>query len=243
MDLREEIKPYIDENNLVLPHRNNPGSAESGNGLLYTSIYYLLLFVTGKLTKDDVLEFSRRVLDCEVVGRVGLFHRASDKTGEQIGWDDYIAVIALASLIGANVVKISIRKQSQKRYWLFLRFCYPNLNPDKLRPFKAWFGRNPWFVAFAKISLGMWFSFVASGVLSLRLVLSARFGSPSGWHLDWLMVEALKKRTMWIDSASAYWWKTTGAAEPGGIAEILRYEFRSPQHPIVEYARLHDFKQ
>lgn len=234
MDLRDEIKPYIDENGLVLPKKNSPGSPETGNGLLYTSIYYTFLVKLKQFQKGDELDFARLVLSCQVDTNAGLYHRAPDKTEEQIAWDDYIGVISAASIIGCHGL-LNMRRQAERRYLGVLRFCFPNLNPEKLSPLKAWFGRNPWFTGFAKVCLNMNYTGFAEFFLSLRFLWSGLFINKENIILNWLMANAVKSRSIIVDDSIEFLRRRIIRSKRWSLTTALIHEF-GVDHPLTKAA-------
>ena len=220
--LREEIAPFIDENGQVLLQPNTAGAPETGDGIFLSAIYYLALIKTKQFKPEDALSFISMLMQCEVPGNPGLLHRAPEKTAEQISWDQYIAAIAGCAFIGTDYLRVRIRQQAARRYFGVVRFCFPNLNPPKLSSGKAWFGRNPWFTAFAKISLGMHYTWIAELVLAIRLVVSGKLQRPNAIVLDWLMVNAVRGRSLIVDWAISRWEKDLLLARENGISGALK---------------------
>lgn len=140
MSLREDIVNYRQNDGLVSPdYRPTPDS--TGNGLLYLSLYFILLHRRNEIEDTDFIDFYKTVLNCRVPSYPGLFYRSFTKIEEQEGWDDYIGLVYASSLLNAPFAnEVLLYGQSHKKYLIF-RFFYNDLQPDNFT-FKSWFGRN-----------------------------------------------------------------------------------------------------
>lgn len=145
--LKEEIASYTQRDGLISPNKN-PGIDSTGNGLLYTSLYYILLHKTGQLTCDDRHRFRNIVLSCRAHGSrfYGLLHRSPTKIEEQTGHDDYVGVCTALMLLDLNNIAWLIVNFGNKRNLLIFKWLYNNLCPIEFT-FQAWRGRRPEVVA------------------------------------------------------------------------------------------------
>jgi hypothetical protein len=103
--LKDDIKRYRQVDGLISPDENaTPDS--TGNGLLYTSLYYVLLYNLRLCTPEDVKEYQEIVKKCAVKYHgitLGLLNRSQTKT-DQGSRDDYIGV-----LVASNLLNVSYR--------------------------------------------------------------------------------------------------------------------------------------
>ena len=66
MGIREDFKNYWDGNGLLAPNPGTWGISQSGsdNGVLFTSVYYIMLAKNGELTNEDKIVYSNKIESC-----------------------------------------------------------------------------------------------------------------------------------------------------------------------------------
>lgn len=108
---------HMDAEGLV-SHNENPGPWTSGNGALDTSIYYIILMLTGALTDADSVQFERTISNLWSEGRVGLLSRNRGRP-DQDAWDNYLGVCAASLLCDRPFLARSIRAYGESHCWIF----------------------------------------------------------------------------------------------------------------------------
>lgn len=103
--LKEEIKPYVDRFGFISPRpydwgTNTPGS---GNGILYTSEYYITLKRLNEIDSDDRARFINVIAQCEV--QKGLYRRAPGWIDYNEAQDDYLGLLTASYLINPIIAK------------------------------------------------------------------------------------------------------------------------------------------
>lgn len=222
-----DFAPYRDKWGMI---QNNPGGS-SRNGLSYSSLYYILKFRYGLLTKEDVLEFCRIVRSCE--SEPGLLNRSPEDKGQQ-GLDDYIAVCTASRIMDLNF------PEQFKIYGLKHWSIFNNENPGHFT-LRAWFGRYPALLAhfyYSADDVPSWFktsawffSIVSSAltakgnqdewVLSSHLIISYEWSSARTWPQDWVC-------RFWRKKFKAQW-------GDDGMSKLLERYF-GHRHPLSKYA-------
>lgn len=163
MSLREDILPYTDADGLVAPwkvpqgHRNG-----SGNGLLYTSLYYILLTNKGLIGTPERLAFMETIMPCES-SIPGVYNR-SPVHPDQEGPDDYIGLVAAASILELKSICWGILTHGMEKPFqlgpikLFFNYC--NIAKEVVLHRSSWLGRMPQVVAHIKLACGVQPTFV-----------------------------------------------------------------------------------
>lgn len=199
---------YTDPDGLVTPVRN-PGVAASGNGLLYTAVYNILLCRKDLDTAADRRRFAETVRSCYAKGKDGalirgLLHRSPHKTEELEADDDYIGVCAAAHALGCLDIATEILSYGLGSGPLFLSFVYNNLDPGRFTA-RAWLGRKGQFVAHLFHCAGHRASWPYPAWW--RYVVKSHLSAPEDDHqamlLTWLLVEASPKSER--DTADRWW--------------------------------------
>lgn len=166
MGLREDIVNYRQMDGLVSPNIN-PTPDSTGNGLLYTSLYFILLTRRKELQTGDYADFYITVDKCQVPGFKGLFYRSTTKTKEQEAWDDYVG-LSYASVVMGSGDADNILFYGHSHKFFSLNYIYNDLAPGKFS-MDAWFGRNPAITAHfshcAQVKVGVFKNIISSIVL------------------------------------------------------------------------------
>ena len=226
-----DFAPYRDQFGLI---QNNPGGS-SGNGLRYTSEYYILKFRYGLLTKDDTLQFESIVRRC--FAEPGLLNRSpKDKSPQK--FDDYVAV-STASLIFELLLANDIKTYGLKHRWYYNNSKLPNLKfKDK---WGAWFGKDQGLIAhfyYADQDTPSWFKTIAWTVNILLCAYTAK-DSQDEWVLSGHQIIAYEwshDRT-WVQDKVAGIWRKRFRKQWGvdGMSVLLEKYF-GHKHPLAKYA-------
>jgi hypothetical protein len=242
-DLSKEIKPYRCLDNLVhnriCAGERNP----SGNGLLTTSIYYILRVIRSEFTEVDALEMLPVFTACRAFGIPGLFNRAPTHP-DQEGPDDYVGLGACSSFTGFRGIAQDILTCGRDRPFalgflkLYFNFC--NLTPQIVLHRDSWLGRQGQLVAHFRFAAGetpswwqklWWAAAVATSAFAHK-------EDQDAWMLSWLLCVAAPKDPGFLCRwARRYWFKKMSATFPDhGIREPLQKSLMDdPNHPLVRY--------
>lgn len=230
MSLREEIKEFTDADGLVSPVKTFEGQRNaSGNGLLYTSLYYLTLFKRGELTLDDIKRFIDIMKSCQGE-RIGTYTRGPIHSDRNTSFDDYIAVLACSRYLSSKISnEILNHGKSTAGYY--------NASPDPKFIFKQWLWRSPSFAAHCYFATGqkpLWL-FKTGWKVSILLALRKKKEDQDAWILTWLLCEAARGVDPVCDEYIEIWYKKLhevfGNAARGICERILFY----PDHPLGKY--------
>jgi len=230
MALREEIRDYRDADKLVAYYKCDPTKSNaSGNGVLYTSLYYLTLQRRGELTDEDCTEF-RKIMDRCQTEYAGLYKRGPYHP-DQNAMDDYIGLTTASRLIWEEISK-DVLIYGQSTGWV-----YNNVQPAQFT-FTSWFGRMPQVIAHFHWAAGetppLWMQMYWS--LALFYSSFAKKEDQDAWLMSWLMIQSryggLGKPMGW---AARKWWlkydeNFPGIGAPGLVARCL-----DPGHPLGRY--------
>lgn len=145
MSLREEIKGFVDGNNLVAPLKGPyPSKAASFNGIRYTSEYFVILAKSHDISSNDQVDYLVKVLSCltkdYMLTRIPPYLNNGDQGGQQ-AVDDYYALMNGCIHTNESTVPRGILKALVKHLG-FLN----NLNPWQLNA-KAFMLRQPQLIA------------------------------------------------------------------------------------------------
>lgn len=108
---------YTDQEGLISPDKN-PGRWTSGNGALDTSIYYIILMLTGQLTESDSFRFEAIISNLWADGKQGLLSRNRGRP-DQDAWDNYWGVCAAGLMCDAVAIPRAIRTYGESHCWMF----------------------------------------------------------------------------------------------------------------------------
>lgn len=227
----QDFAPYRDKFGLI---QNNPGGS-SGNGLRYTSEYYILKFRYGLATKDDTLQFEAIVRRC--FAEPGLLNRSPEDKSQQ-KFDDYVAVTT-ASLIFELLLANDIKSYGLKHRQYFRNDKSPSL------PFKdkwgAWFGKDQGLIAhfyYADNDTPSWFKTVMWTINILLCAYTAK-ESQDEWVLSSHQIIAYEwsKDRTWPQDQACRIWRRQFKKQWGvdGMSNLLEKYF-GHKHPLAKYA-------
>ncbi len=257
MSIKDDFKPYIDEFGLVQPKKGEM----SGNGLLYTAHYAIILSDHGEL--DDIeVERLKKVYDsCQK--EPGLMMRSpvgGAQWKDQEGPDDYFGVAAAAYFLESDIADSVLRygndmpaleysdefENEEKRkmsriYWKVLSFlgCTKYVyNNDKPRYFtqSAFMGRMPNLLANLEWGAGESPSFFRKLWWCVALIVGsfAPADHSDSWIVSWLSVRTMDRRSWMCSLVASYWTRKMLRTYPNGMADVFARYF-GPDHPIAKW--------
>lgn len=233
--IRRDFSEYTDPDGLVQPQRH-PSPGASGNGLVYTSAYYILLKRRGFLTFVDLNAFAAVVKKCSV--RDGLLKRGPNHP-DQEGPDDYIAVTAasahLLRMLAGQVLSYG-QNNPFKFGPLTLHWNYCNVCPEPVLHRSSWMGRSPSFVAHLHYAAGLsasWFSAIGWCVAVLLSCFRPK-SDQDARTLSWFLVATaeLENRHPWV--RRFFLWKLHRDF-PNGMRDVIGNYFQNREHPLAKY--------
>lgn len=233
MGLREEIKDYLQPDGLIVPRQSREGEElpdSTGNGLLYLSLYHILLVRRGESRVLDYQDFERIVKSCE--REAGLMHRSPTKIFEQNSFDDYVGVCAASYHLKSRWAHRIVNYGNGAKRWPF-KWIYNNLEPGKMTK-QSWFGRRPDVIAHMQFSTSIITPHIFRVIWQAVAIAVSDVGSDSSVIQRFLMIEVAKERSLLIRMASAIWHWRLNRAWPYGFKQVLARHFDG-LHPIVRY--------
>lgn len=223
MTFKDEIlSHYIDEECLVTVDRDPSGRWSTGNGLLYTGLFYSILAVTDNLSIEDVRRFARAVEPCWVYAYKGLLER-NDGRPDQQAHDDYIGVVVASYLLNTYHAR-AVHDFGKAHCWVF-----DNVHPTKFS-LNCWHGRFPGLVGLYRVCAKQDPGFVQEVGLATSIYANALSGKEKfgGKILTWLKVQALKHQATSCMDAVEYWERKL-VKDYGSFANVLAGYF-GPDH-------------
>lgn len=216
----EILKNYLDSDGLVSIDRN-PSKWSTGNGLLYTGLFYTILALRGELDESDRKRFSKAVSACEV--RPGLYNRNPNRPDFE-AHDDYVGVVCGAFFTGTRFARDVLE------YGLARDFHYDNTGRDSgLRSDHSRFvGRIGFYFAAAGEKPGFLRRVGING--GIRGAIDMPFGNAGEKLLVWLQVQVLKKAGL-LPIACALFDQHV-EDEYGSASGLFCVALRSPGHPF-----------
>lgn len=227
MTFREEIEQhYTDPEGMISGVRDPDVAWTSGNHLLITSTYYVLLNELDRLTPKDMTNFTRLVQGCEVVP--GVYNRNAGRYDLQ-AHDDYIGIIAASYVLGLSFVE-DILNHGEKNGWLF------DNTQGRVPSGEPYFGRLPDFAPLVRSAnrqaLTLWEQLLFCGSLLVN-ALRPR-GNESGVILSWLETKPTQGKHGLIDLAISFWKKRLVKKYPNGMGEVFGIYY-GVSHPYSVY--------
>ena len=187
---QEIINHYMDQDGLVSPDRN-PTRWSTGNGLLYTGLFYTICSILQETTDADTAHFQESVKRCYVEDHKGLLNR-NPKRPDHESHDDYIGVVVASLLLGTRN-KCDVWSYGKRNFWVF-----DNRLPERLFTLGAvssWHGRFPLQLALYHYACsenpGIFLKLLARAALYLSTF--EKKSNAEAWARNWLIVQALKK--------------------------------------------------
>lgn len=216
--MHQDFLPYRDADGLVSPRPTTPGQRNaSGNGILYTSEYYIALHLKGLVTTADREEAFRVFGACEMQISPGRFMRTPIHRDE-CSFDDYVGLAACSHLLGLPFARRLVA-YGKAHGWTW----------------HSWFGRQPQFVAHLLWAAGdkpaLW-----RRVWWMLTVLYSAFRPKHDQDariLTWLLVLVAEKHQGWVGRTICKLWRKRLYKDfPGGVGQVLGEYFGNPAHPL-----------
>jgi hypothetical protein len=221
---KDEIKAhFMDEEGLVTKVRN-PGHWSTGNGLLFTGLFYSLLGVRGELEPSDKDHFEKAVEACFVNRVTPVLNRNKGRPDFE-GWDDYNGVVAAAFFVGSDIAKDILN------YGEANCFNFNNEQPKKFT-LRSWFGRLPGFPGHLRLCGKS----SPGNLQTLCLLHEFQKGCKNESDPDantWLRVEVARRASSRFNESIAAWDKSLKKVY-GSLGRMFEPSFGS-DHPFVIY--------
>ncbi len=233
MTLKEYIKNYMDSDNLVALNPTVPGQVNaSGNGLLYTSLYYMCLSLRNELDESDHFDFDYLIRTCE--REPGLLMRGPHH-GDQEGPDDYLGVTAASLLLSLPNIPAKIVAYGNHRY------IYNNVqpgtyyHPDGRFNWSAMFWRMPQVIAHFHHTNRSKPTLFHRIYWALAVMYSTKepASNQDAWMLSYLLVSAHDDRS-WICRQVFKLWNKKRKAKGIAVKDIVM-RVMGPMHPVTLY--------
>lgn len=218
--LRGDIIPYRDSCGLILPKKWEGTPRETGNGLLYLGIFYLLL---DDVNEEDEKKFTEIVRSC--YEQTGLLNRNPGQNDNLNGHDDYIGVCA-ASLKLNSPVGLEIYDYGKAHNW-----CYNNVEPSKFT-LRSWFARMPWNITHITRCAKKSLFFPIEIVEKLTTIIGISSEASSN-ILTWCR---LKSTDGWVWNIIKRIWTYRINKKYGSIQGLFA-EYFGLDHPLVKYVK------
>lgn len=208
MTLREAIKPFTDSDGLVL-HKPCEGTrGESGNGLLYTGLFYCLLAKYEGIELADAMRSEDVILRCRKLD--GTYCRTPAQPETSTAFDDYVGIAACAK-----------------------RLSMPDVAYNIVNAYKPPIPQCFWMVPFLKVCAGKSLSFIERIRLAAAITDDAIRGNPNGHLLMFLVTEAVAGSSTAIDRAVDFWRKKM-RSHYGPIGNMFFDYFDYKSHPFCQ---------
>lgn len=222
MDLAE-LSRYFDKQGLV-HYQCDP--AESGNGILYTSEYYLGLWSRGTLAETDARRFKASI-DALTVSP-GLYKRHPNyMQAANNAPDDYTGLAHAAWRLGLPFAR-DIVAHGRKTGWVF--------DTNQVPQMRDWFFRMPQLIAHFLWAANERVPFWRQVWWAVSTWAVAAFTGPDDidpWALTWHRVQVMNWRgyvfTRW---AAEYFMVRFNRRFPAGMGQLRAVDFKTMNHPV-----------
>lgn len=235
MSLRDEILEYQQPDLLVVPKNEVNGQERqdtTGNGLLYTSLYYILLYEHKELTEQDRQDFDRIVRSC--MQEPGLLDRSKTKPEDQNSRDDYIGV-CVASRLMQLAISHDICEYGKTHGPLWFKWYYKNTNEKSSLSvfFRAWFGR--WIEVPALIQKCAFYKpNIFRRLYVFFKLLTSSVNDDVSCLINSLICIAFRRQSHLMDFSIMLYQIRLHKKHENGLKSVLE-RLLEPQHPIAKY--------
>jgi hypothetical protein len=230
MSFKEEVlNSYLDEEGLVSIDKN-PSKWSTGNGLLYTGIFYSLLALDNKLTAEDIARFAVAVNRCWL-DRYGFTYEGllerNDKREDLEAHDDYIGICAASYLLKTDHAK-KIVEYGKQNFW-----SYNNVEPGRF-VLRTWHGRFFGLIGFYKMAANEDPGWLQRKLLKYSITGAAAKNDNSGeLILMWLKTLVARQYSDEYKMEVGFW-KSAITARFGSLTNLFSKYFGS-NHPFSKY--------
>lgn len=222
----EVLQHYLDVDGLVALDRE-PTRWSTGNGLLYTGLFYTLLALNGELDEEDRARFAKAVARCEV--EPGLYNRNPGRPDWE-AHDDYVGVAAASYFLKAPFAG-DIVDYGEINEW-----CFDNTKPGELS-LKAYHGRFPGRIGFYYMATGSKPGFFRRVAFSSAVKNDTTETRRDAGEviLRWLQVQVAKD--LGVCPIACEDWEQSFKIAWGDEATLFRVALNAPEHPFSTWKR------
>lgn len=221
----EALKPYTDEDGLILERPNSSPGPDTGNGTMNLCVAEIVRFIRGESSTENTLRVKEILETCEVLGYPGLFERGPRKT-DLDSHDNRRAIAALSNILNLPFAT-DIVFHGKTNWW-----SYNNVDPG-VWSFRSWDGRMPGLVATYKLAARLDIGFIDRSEIAGTLYYGARSSDPHSRLLDWFTILVVKRSLCF--GAHDAWWEGLFKSFPRGMKDVLEAVY-GKDHPIAVYA-------
>lgn len=258
--LRNEIEAqYTDVEGMVTGLKGPQGRWTSGNHLVITSEYYIMLALRGESLPADGSKFNSLVEGCWDVRdgkRIpGLLNRNDQRWDDQ-AHDDIQAVYNASYFYGREAAQaiydygnrwtIGLFTVRIPKTWKYIggksfkvpfacKWYYDNTESTPELDFNKWMGRFPWFAPGLKNAVGKELGWVSQLMFATYFWSGRRdkdLGNASGRKLRWLAMWPMYGKYKICDSQMRKWLEKINADYPRGMADVYGHYY-APDHPYA----------
>lgn len=205
-------------------------SAGNDNGIMYLSLYVLLLYKLDSLTERVINQFYNAATS--LMREPGLMNRNPGRTDSLNSHDNTTSVCAVSAMLKKDI-HTQVYEYGRKH-----GYFYNNVDPGK-KVLRSW--RQPSSIAFHKLICGYSPSLVESIWLTLSNYVNAWQTTfrTSEHMLQWMMLESIKAKKLelprYLKASMDEWYLQL--KRKGGMSEIFSRYFIDT-HPIVRLGKL-----
>lgn len=237
--LRADMLPYRDADGLVVPNGEGCSPTQynvSGNGVLYTGEYVLLMRLNGELNDSDRKDYRDVIEACMPVEK-GLLSR-SPTHSDQEGPDDYIGLAVGAWATGNNDLAEAVITYGKKHYGFF-----NNENPgsyyhkDGRFNWSALLIRQPQLIGIMYYAANRVPPFLIRLYLAIGILISGRnkpLSDSDARILAWLVINVVDNRCWMIKIAARVFTNRLLKQYDRGMTDVISYYFQDP-HPFRKH--------
>lgn len=243
MALRDEIIPFIDGNGLVSPSLANGAQRASGNGVMYSSEYYVMLEKLKLATDQDLADFDQKMKSCLNPQNVLCREPQPTAVDDQEGPDDYFGLMnACKQLDNVEIPR--------KLLWAMIKNfgCLNNKDPGKFSfasfmprfghlmacmvsaAFPSW--KNPLHILVRVACLPL---YVYTAII---LVLADAFtpvNNSDSRRLSWHCWQCVKDSSLLCRLSGSIWLNRLYAGYgPDGMKAVAKLYYHD-DHPFIKY--------
>lgn len=226
---KEQILTHYLDSELLVSRDRNPSHWSTGNGALFTGVFYTLLYLRGECTPEDVERFNMAITplwkdDENGMPIPGLLER-NDKRPDFEAHDDYRGVCAASFFLNTNHSK-EIVNYGQRNFW-----CFDNVSPGRFSA-RAWHGRFPGLIGYYRLSGRKSPGPLQAFLLGTNIAANAENEDADSKVLGWLSVLVAKYSGQLNCSDAIQYWENKLAFKHGGMPSIFARSY-GVDHPFV----------
>jgi hypothetical protein len=204
----------------------NPGRWSTGNGLLYTGMFYTMLVLRGEARTDDLKRFEDAVINCYVPGYPGLLNRNPNRPDHE-AQDDYIGVMAAGFHLKSKIAETILNHGMSHNY------CWNNESPESYS-LECDHDRFPGLIYFYQSCAEKLVSKYSNILLSLEIFFDAFFKNDISDHcLTWVKTTVLAETSLICAFSASLWnWRIE---KKFGSLNMLFSKYFGEDHPFSRY--------